>query len=85
MPERQSRHTDNDLIDAAECDSMATAQGSSSGGQVNRRVGSRADEKSAQGVLVGNEVERATGSDNPEQDAQKGEKTIDAIRDSQRD
>lgn len=77
MPERQSRHPDNDLIDQAEQDSMPTAQASRSGGEVNRRVGTRAEEKAAEGQLVGQEVETATGSDNPEEDAKKGPKSID--------
>jgi hypothetical protein len=77
MPERQFRHPDNDLIDQAEQDSMPTAQGGAAGGEVNRRVGSRAEEKAAQGELEGQEVETATGSDNPEQDARKGDKAID--------
>lgn len=77
MPERQSRHADNDIIDQAEQDSMPGAQTTRGGGEVNRRVGTRAEEKTAQGQLEGEEVERATGADNPEQDAQKGEKSID--------
>lgn len=77
MPERQSRHPDNDLIDQAEQDSMPGAQGSSAGGEVNRRVGTRGEEKTAQGKLEGKEVERVTGSDNPEEDAKKGPKSLD--------
>lgn len=77
MPERQSRHPDNEIIDQAQEDSVPEAQGSSAGGEVNRRVGSRADEKRAEGKLEGQEVETATGSDNPEEDAKKGPKTID--------
>ena len=75
MPDRQSRHPDNDIIDQAQEDSTPGAQGSSAGGEVNRRVGSRADEKTAQGKLEGEEVETVTGSDNPEEDARKGPKT----------
>ena len=76
MPERQSAHPDNDLIDrAGEFDTPG--QQSSSGGEVNRRVGSRAEEKNA---LEGEpEIERAVGSDNPDEDAQKGDKTIGAM------
>lgn len=77
MPDRQSRHPDNDLIDQAQQESMPTAQASRAGGEVNRRVGTRAELNAAQGQLEGEEVERATGSDNPEEDARKGEKSID--------
>ena len=77
MPERQSRHPDNDIIDAAQEDSRPNADGSSANGEVNRRVGSRADLKTAQGKLEGDEVETATGSDNPEEDARKGPKSVD--------
>lgn len=80
---QRNPHPDNDLIDQAETDSMPGAQGSSSGGQVNRRVGSRADEKTAEGTLVGDEVETATGSDNPAQDELKGDKTIERLRETQ--
>jgi hypothetical protein len=82
MTERKP-HPDNDLIDQYEQDSMPTAQGSTSGGQVNQRVGSRAEENAAEGVLVGDEVERATGADNPAQDELKGDKTIDRLRETQ--
>ena len=70
-------HPDNELIDQAEQDSMPTAQASRSGGEVNRRVGTRAELNAALGQLEGDEVERATGSDNPEEDARKGDKSID--------
>lgn len=76
MPERQSRHPDNDLIDQAQQDSMPTAQASRAGGEVNRRVGTRAELNAAKGQLEGEEVERATGSDNPSEDAKKGDKSI---------
>lgn len=69
-------HPDNDLIDQAQQDSMPTAQASRSGGEVNRRVGTRAEEKAALGQLEGEEVETATGSDNPEEDAKKGPKSV---------
>jgi len=83
MTERKA-HPDNDLIDAMEEASAPSAQSSSAGGNVNRTVGTRAELNAAQGDLVGGEVERATGSDNPAQDEKKGDKTIDALRQSQR-
>ncbi len=77
MPERQSAHPDNDLIDRMQEDSLGdNAQQSRSGGEVNRRVGTRADLHRAEGTLGGDKVETAVGSDNPEQDAKKGDKTL---------
>lgn len=43
MPERQSRHPDNDLID--EMQGETPEQGGSSGGNLQRKVGKRAEEK----------------------------------------
>ena len=78
MPERQSAHPDNDLIDAMQDEALGdTAQQSRAGGEVNRRVGTRAELNAAQGQLEGEEVERATGSDNPEEDARKGSESVD--------
>lgn len=42
MPQRQSHHPDNGLIDRAE-DGGVPAQSSSAGGNVARRVGTRAE------------------------------------------
>ncbi len=75
MPERQSRHPDNDLIDAM--DQETPSQQGTAGGEVNRRVGSRAEEARATDP---ENREPATGSDNPAQDAMKGEKTMQAIK-----
>ena len=76
MPERQSRHPDNDLID--EMSEEATpSQQESSGGRVNVRVGKRAEANRA--TDPGNR-EPVVGSDNPEQDARKGPKTMHAIK-----
>ena len=81
MPERQSRHPDNDLIDKMQ-DGSTPSQGSRAGGEVNTRVGTR------------DEINRATdpdnrepeiGSDNPSQDAKKGPKTRAAIQDERND
>ena len=80
MPERQSSHPDNELIDEMQEESVKGAQQSRSGGEVNRRVGTRAELHQAEGTLDGEKVERAVGSDNPEQDAQKGDKTFEKIR-----
>jgi len=76
MPERQSRHPDNDLIDRIE-EAEAPSQASSSGGNVNRRVGKRDELKRATNP---DNREPAVGSDNPEEDARKGEKTMEAIK-----
>ncbi|WP_156841010.1 hypothetical protein [Novosphingobium aquimarinum] len=75
MPERQSRHPDNDLID-----SMSDAPGpqSSSGGGVARDVGKRDELKQ---VLEGENTERVRGSDNPQADARKGDKTLSHMQD----
>ena len=78
MTERKP-HPDNDLIDQMQQDSMPTAQGSTSGGNVARSVGTRAELQQAEGTLVGEEVERATGSDNPEQNERMGDKAHDKI------
>ncbi|MEE4155168.1 MAG: hypothetical protein V2I27_13490 [Erythrobacter sp.] len=76
MPDRQSRHPDNDLIDEMQ-DEKSPSQGSSAGGNVGRRVGKR------------DELHRATdpdnrepvvGSDNPADDERKGPKAMRAIR-----
>jgi hypothetical protein len=80
MPKRQSAHPDNDMIDDMQEESVPTAQQSSSGGNVNRRVGSRAELHEAEGTLEGQEVERAVGSDNPQDDARKGNTTFEKIR-----
>ena len=79
MTERKP-HPDNELIDRMQQDSMPTAQGSTSGGNVATDVGSRAELHRAEGQLVGEEVERATGSDNPAQNERIGERTFDKIR-----
>ena len=78
MPERQSRHPDNELI--AEMTENATpSQQGSSGGEVNRQVGKRGELNHATDPA---NREPETGSDNPAQDAQKGDKTLSAIQDS---
>ncbi|APE28250.1 hypothetical protein [Aurantiacibacter gangjinensis] len=76
MPERQSRHPDNELIDDITSD-MSPSQGSRSGGNVSTRVGTRSDGKRAKDP---ENREPVVGSDNPEQDAMKGPKTRAAIQ-----
>jgi hypothetical protein len=76
MPKRQSMHPDNELID--ELTKFPTpAQQSSSGGNVNRRVGKR-DELNRTTDPANREPE--VGSDNPKDDAKKGPKTRAAIQ-----
>ena len=72
MPERQSRHPDNEMIDRMQEEATPGHQGRA-GGNVNRTVGTRAELERAEGGDPG--VTRATGSDNPSDDAMKGEKT----------
>lgn len=75
MTERKP-HSDNELID--EMSEFATpSQQSSAGGEVNRRVGKRAELNRATDP---DNREPVTGSDNPAEDAQKGEKTTAAIQ-----
>ena len=78
MPERQSMHPDNELIDEiTEYDTPS--QQSRSGGEVNRQVGTRGELNRA---FDPDNREPEVGSDNPAQDAQKGEKTLQAMQDS---
>jgi len=81
MPERQSRHPDNELIDRM-TDEKTPSQGSSSGGEVNRRVGKR--DELARATDPDNR-EPAVGSDNPSEDAKKGPKTRAAIQEERND
>ncbi|MXO46951.1 hypothetical protein GRI69_01580 [Erythrobacter vulgaris] len=78
MPERQSRHSDNDLIDRMK-EYDTPSQQSSAGGEVNRNVGSRAELNRA---LDPDNREPEIGSDNPGQNAKKGEKTRQAIQEN---
>ena len=76
MPERQSLHPDNELIDAMQDETTPSQQGRS-GGDVNKTVGTRAELNRATDP---EDTERALGSDNPAQDAEKGPKTQAAIQ-----
>lgn len=68
MPERQSRHGDNELIDRMS-ENPTPEQQSRSGGNVSRAVATRAELNRATDP---DDRERAVGSDNPAQDAEKG-------------
>ena len=78
MPERQSLHPDNELIDEI-TEGATPSQSSSSGGEVNRQVGKRAE---LNGATDPANREPEVGSDNPAQDAQKGPKTRAAIQEN---
>ena len=78
MPERQSLHPDNELIDELTSEPTPSQQGSA-GGVVNTRVGQRAD---ANRSTDPDNREPVVGSDNPADDAQKGPKTLAAIQGS---
>ncbi len=78
MPERQSMHPDNEMIDKMTEDATPSHQGSA-GGEVNRRVGKRGEENRAKDPA---NREPEVGSDNPEEDAKKGPKTRHAIQES---
>ena len=78
MPERQSRHPDNELI-ANITEGATPSQSGASGGEVNRRVGKRAE---LNGATDPANREPEVGSDNPAQDAQKGPKTRAAIQEN---
>ena len=75
MPERQKTHSDNELIDAMS-ENATPSQGSRSGGEVNTRVGTRAELKRATDP---DNREPVVGSDNPAEDAKKGPKTQAAM------
>lgn len=77
MPERQSMHPDNELIDEL-TKHPTPSQQSSSGGNVNRDVGKRGELNRATDP---DNREPEVGSDNPAQDAKKGPKTRAAIQD----
>ncbi|MEE4199281.1 hypothetical protein [Erythrobacter sp.] len=76
MPERQSRHPDNELIDELTENPTPSHQGGA-GGDVNVRVGKRAEKNRATDP---DNREPVVGSDNPEEDARKGPKTMHAIK-----
>lgn len=76
MPERQSMHPDNEMIDKMTEESTPSQQGSA-GGEVNRRVGKRGELNRATDPA---NREPEIGSDNPQQDAQKGPKSRAAIQ-----
>jgi hypothetical protein len=75
MTERKP-HSDNALIDEMEEQGRAPSQGGSSGGDVARTVGARAEEH---GVDEDPGVERARKLDNPIDAEMKGKKTIERL------
>ena len=82
MTERKP-HPDNALIDELQGDGPAPGQGGSSGGQVNRDVGSRSELHNTAGT-TGNE--RPTAQDHPEaMNEAKGEKAIGRLDPAQGD
>lgn len=78
MPERQSRHPDNELIAELTEEATPSHQGSSDG-TVNVRVGKRGELNRATDP---DNREPVVGSDNPLEDAKKGPKTRQAIQES---
>jgi len=74
MPERQKAHSDNKLIDEMK-EEEKPSQSSSSGGNVNVRVGKRDELHRATDP---DNREPVTGSDNPADDSRKGDKTASA-------
>ena len=73
MTERKP-HGDNALIDELQEDGPAPGQGGSSGGQVNRDIGTRSELRNTAGRTA---TERPTAHDHPEaMNEAKGEKTI---------
>ena len=76
MPERQSTHPDNELIDELTEGGTPSQQGSSDG-TVNVRVGKRGELNRATDP---DNREPVVGSDNPVEDARKGPKTMQAIK-----
>jgi hypothetical protein len=78
MPDRQSRHPDNELIDDL-TGNPTPSQQSSAGGNVNRDVGKRGELNRATDP---DNREPEIGSDNPAQDAKKGPKTRAAIQEA---
>ncbi|MBU0669108.1 MAG: hypothetical protein KKE77_12575 [Alphaproteobacteria bacterium] len=81
MPERQSMHPDNELIDELTGEPTPSQQ-SSAGGNVNRAVGKRGELNRATDPA---NREPEIGSDNPAEDAKKGPKTRAAIQQSRND
>ena len=76
MPERQKRHSDNELIAELTAEATPSHQGSADG-LVNVRVGKRAE---ANRATDPDNREPVIGSDNPVDDARKGPKTMQAIK-----
>ncbi|HLV07730.1 MAG TPA: hypothetical protein VKY80_08670 [Croceibacterium sp.] len=73
---KRDPHPDNELIDELQEEGPAPSHGGSSGGDLARNVGSRAEVHT---TVRDTGMERPTGQDNPAQDELKGEKTIDRL------
>jgi hypothetical protein len=69
-------HPDNALIDQLEEDGPAPGQGSSSGGNVARTVGTRSEMRNTAGATG---TERDRSQDNPVDAEMKGVKTIERL------
>lgn len=82
MPERQSRHPDNDLIDRMREESLGSGENGRAGGNVNRDVGTRAE---LDKVATQPSSERPVASDNPAQNAEKGPRTRAEIQNERDD
>ena len=81
MTERKP-HPDNALIDALQEEGPTPSQGSQSGGNVHRDVGTRAELRDLTGTPG---IERARGHDNPAENAMKGRKTIERLDPARKD
>ena len=81
MPERQSLHPDNKLIDDMQ-DGATPSQQGRAGGDVPKNVGTRGELNRATDP---DHQESVVGSDNPSEDAVKGPKTQAAIDAEARD
>ena len=78
MPDRKSRHPDNDLIDELSDGGLpAPAQGGSTRG-LSHDVGTRAELKNS--LRGETEPERVTGKDHPGANARKGRKATSRIK-----
>lgn len=75
MADRKSRRPDNDLTGS---DPPVPGQGGTSGGDLSRDVGSRAELKQSLGEEP--EPERVTGKDHPAANARKGKKALSRMQ-----
>ena len=79
MKKRDPQRSENELV--SEAGELPTpGQGSRSGGNLAREVGTRTELRAAFGGA--RSVERVTGNDDPRADAEKGPKTQTALSES---